>query len=218
MTVEECVRLYLVTDRALARGRPLEDVIRPAVAGGVTAVQLREKDLDSREFYETALRITALLRGKNVPLFINDRVDVAIAAGTEGIHVGQQDLPAHVVRRMAPPGMLLGVSVATPEEAHIAEIARADYVSVSPVFLTPTKPDATGAVGLEGVQRIRAATRLPLLAIGGIGVANARAVIEAGADGVSVVSAVMSAEDPEAAARELLDQVQAGLRARAGER
>ena len=206
------LRLYLVTDRDLARGRPLADVVARAVRGGVTAVQLREKTIGARRFLAEVVEIKGLLAGTGVPVFVNDRVDVAIAAAADGVHVGQDDLPAADARRLIGPGMLLGVSVATPEEARAALAAGADYVSVSPVFLTPTKPDAEHAVGLEGVALIRrVVASSPLLAIGGIDARNARAVAVAGSDGVAVVSALMTAPDPESAAVTLRREVDAGL-------
>jgi len=143
------LRLYLVTDRDLARGRPLADVVARAVRGGVTAVQLREKTIGARRFLAEVVEIKGLLAGTGVPVFVNDRVDVAIAAGADGMHVGQDDLPAADARRLIGPGMLLGVSVATPEEARAALAAGADYVSVAAVFLNPNKPDAEHAVGLQ---------------------------------------------------------------------
>ncbi len=211
----DCLRLYLVTDRDLAGGRPLAEVVRLALRGGVTAVQLREKALGARRFLEEVRQLQAVLAGTGVPLFVNDRVDVALAAGADGVHVGQDDLPAAEARRLVGPAMLLGVSVATADEARKALSDGADYVSVSPVFLTPTKPDAELAVGLEGVARVRAAAGdAPVLAIGGINAGNARAVVAAGSDGVAVVSAVMSAPDPEAAAADLRREVDAVLELR----
>jgi thiamine-phosphate pyrophosphorylase len=208
----DSLRLYLVTDRNLAGGRPLAEVVRLAVRGGVTAVQLREKSLGASRFLEEVRELQRVLAGTGVPLFVNDRVDVALAAGADGVHVGQDDLPAADARRLIGPAMLLGVSVATPDEARAALAAGADYVSVSPVFLTPTKPDAEFAVGLEGVARVRsAAGDAPVLAIGGINAGNARAVVAAGSDGVAVVSAVMSAPDPAAAAADLRRAVDAAL-------
>jgi thiamine-phosphate pyrophosphorylase len=208
----EFLRLYLVTDRDLAGGRPLAEVVRRALRGGVTAVQLREKSLGASRFLEEVRELQRVLAGTGVPLVVNDRVDVALAAGVDGVHVGQDDLPTAEARRLVGPSMLLGVSVATADEARRALDHGADYVSVSPVFLTPTKPDAELAVGLEGVASVRAAAGdAPVLAIGGINAGNARAVVAAGADGVAVVSAVMSAPDPEAAAADLRREVDAGL-------
>lgn len=206
------LRLYLVTDRDLSLGRPLTDVVASAVRGGVTAIQVREKTLGGRAFLDEITALQRLLAGSGVPLFVNDRVDLALAAGADGVHVGQEDLPAADARRLIGPKLLLGVSVATESEARRAVAEGADYVSVSPVFLTPTKPDADTAVGIEGVERVRRAVPTsPLLAIGGIDAGNARSVVAAGADGVSVVSAIMAAADPEAAAAELRREVEAGL-------
>jgi thiamine-phosphate pyrophosphorylase len=208
----DCLRLYLVTDRDLARGRPLAEVVRRALRGGVTAVQVREKALGARRFLEEVRELQSVLAGTGVPLFVNDRVDVALAASADGVHVGQDDLPAAEARRLVGPAILLGVSVATADEARKALSEGADYVSVSPVFLTPTKPDAELAVGLEGVASVRAAAGdAPVLAIGGLDAGNARAVVAAGSDGVAVVSAVMSAPDPEAAAAALRREVDTGL-------
>lgn len=208
----DCLRLYLVTDRELAGGRPLAEVVRRALRGGVTAVQVREKALGARRFLEEVRELQAVLAGTGVPLVVNDRVDVALAARADGVHVGQDDLPAAEARRLVGPALLLGVSVATADEARKALSEGADYVSVSPVFLTPTKPDAELAVGLEGVASVRAAAGdAPVLAIGGLDAGNARAVVAAGSDGVAVVSALMSAPDPEAAAADLRREVDTGL-------
>jgi thiamine-phosphate pyrophosphorylase len=209
------LRLYLVTDRDLARGRTLEDVVQAAVDGGVTAVQIREKDLEAGAFLREAVALRGPLHRLGVPLFVNDRADVALAAHADGLHVGQSDLPASAARRLIGPDLLMGVSVTTEDEALRAVGDGADYVSVSPVFITPTKPDADEAVGLEGVERIRRAVAgTPVLAIGGIDATNAGAVVAAGSDGVSVVSAIMSAEDPRTAARSLRAEVDAALEAR----
>lgn len=206
------LKLYLVTDRDLARGRSVADIVRQAVRGGVTAVQVREKTLATRPFLDEIRAVRGVLDGTGVPLFVNDRADLALAAGADGIHVGQQDLPASDARRLTGPDMHLGVSVATEEDARRAIADGADYISVSPVFLTPTKPDAEAAVGLDGLARIRtSASTAPLIAIGGIGPANVRSVIAAGADGVAVVSAIMAADDPAAAAAALRREIDAAL-------
>lgn len=199
--------LYLVTDRGLAGGRAIEQVVSAAVEGGVSVVQIREKECGAAEFLVLACRLRACLENAGVPLVVNDRVDVALACGAAGVHVGQEDLPCAVVRRLIGDSMLLGVSVATAGQAVAAEKAGADYVSVSPVFPTPTKPDVSDAVGLEGLTEIRRAVRLPVVAIGGINAANAPQVIRAGADGVCVVSAIVAAPDPRRAASELRSAV-----------
>ena len=202
--------LYLVTDRSLARGRPLPQLVRAAVAGGVTVVQLREKAARTRDFLALALELKALLDPLGVPLIINDRLDVALAAGAFGVHVGQDDLPCEIARRLVGDAMALGVSVSTPAEAREAEAAGADYLGVSPVFPTPTKDDAPAATGLDGLAAIRAASVLPLVAIGGLSATNAAEVVAAGADGVAVVSAIMAADDPQTAAHALRAAIERG--------
>ncbi len=195
--------LYLVTDSALAMGRRLPDVVRAAVDGGVTCVQVREKDVSARTYIERLLAVRPLLHERGVPLFVNDRVDVALAVEADGVHLGQTDLPLDMARRVAACRLLVGVSCETVQDATDAERAGADYVSVSPVFATPTKMDTAPALGLDGVRAIRRAVRVPVVAIGGISMANAAEVIRAGADGICVVSAIVSASDPRAAAAAL---------------
>mgnify|MGYP005814989463 CR=1 FL=1 len=195
--------LYLVTDSALAMGRPLLDVVRAAVEGGVTCVQVREKDLPARAYIERLLAVRPLLGERGIPLFVNDRVDVALAVEADGVHLGQTDLPLGMARRLVADRLLIGVSCETVQDAIDAERGGADYVSVSPVFATPTKADTAPALGLDGVRAVRRAVRVPVVAIGGITAANAADVIRAGADGICVVSAIVSASDPRAAAAAL---------------
>jgi thiamine-phosphate pyrophosphorylase len=199
----DVVLLMLVTDRALSRGRETAWIVREAVAGGVTCVQLREKNGGTREFLEEARAVKAALEGTGVPLIINDRVDVALAAGADGVHLGQQDLPIADARRLVPQGWIIGVSAESVEDAVRAERDGADYVGASPVFATPTKMDAAPPLGLDGLRAIRAAVKIPVVAIGGIHAGNARDVVCAGADGLAVVSAIVAADDPRAAAAEL---------------
>jgi len=199
--------LYLVTDRALAGERPLASIVAAAVAGGVSVVQIREKGADARAFLDEALALRRLLDAQGIPLIVNDRLDIALACGAAGLHIGQRDLPYAEARRLAGPGLLIGVSASTVDEAVAAERAGADYLGVSPVFATPTKTDAPAATGLDGLRRIRDAVRLPLVAIGGIHAGNAAAVLAAGADGLAVVSAIMAAADPRLAAAELREVV-----------
>ncbi len=195
--------LYLVTDRAAARGRGLVDVVRAAVQGGASIVQLRDKEVGTRDSLRLALELKVLLDPLGVPLIVNDRLDLALACGAAGVHLGQDDLPCDVARRLVGAECLLGVSVSTPEEARRATGEGADYLGVSPVFDTPTKWDTPAATGLAGLTAIRAVTHLPLIAIGGLNEGNAASVMAAGADGIAVVSALMAAEDPAAAARAL---------------
>lgn len=197
--------LYLVTDRGLCGERSLEDVILRSVRGGARYVQIREKDQSTRDFIEEALRIKNILKPFDVPLIINDRVDVAIAVKAEGVHVGQNDMPYRMARSLMGPGAVIGLSVETWEDVEEAEGFDCDYIGVSPVFETPTKTDTKGAWGLDGLARIKAFSRHPLVAIGGINVSNAADVVKSGADCVAVVSAVCAAPDPEAESRKVAD-------------
>ena len=203
------VSLYLVTDRSLSKGRATAEVVREAVAGGVTCVQLREKACGTREFLAEVRAVKAVLQGTGVPLIINDRVDVALAVGAAGVHLGQQDMPISDARRLGPPGWIIGISAESVEDAVRAEGEGADYVGVSPVFATPTKTDHAPPLGLDGLRRIRAAVKIPLVAIGGIHAGNAREVMAAGADGLAVVSAIVAADDPRAAAEILRREIAA---------
>lgn len=204
--------VMLVVGPGDTRGRPVREVVRAAVAGGVTAVQLRDKGDDVRAQVTEARALVALLQPLGVPLLVNDRVDVALAAGAGGAHVGQEDLAPEDARRLLGPGRLVGLSVTTPDEAAglgTLPAATVDYVGVGPVFATPTKPDAAPPLGIAGLRAACAALAasvpaVPAIAIGGIAAHNAAAMIAAGADGVAVVSAICAADDPEWAARELV--------------
>ena len=199
----DAVRLYLVTDRALCGGRALLDVVAAAVAGGVTCVQLREKEVPTREFVMLARALALILRPAGVPLIINDRLDVALVVGAQGLHLGQSDLDVFDARRHLPPGALLGLSVESLDDVRASRGLPVDYLGVRPVFGTPTKTDTAAPFGLEGLRSARALSDLPLVAIGGLNETNAAPVRRAGADGVAVVSALMAAPDAKAAARVL---------------
>jgi thiamine-phosphate pyrophosphorylase len=171
-------------------------------------VQLREKDCATRQFVELARALKALLAPAGVPLIVNDRVDVALAAAAAGVHLGQSDMDCRDARRLLGPGALIGLSVETLAQSAAAP-GEADYLGVSPVFSTPTKTDTAPAWGLDGLAALRRETSRPLVAIGGIHAENASQVIAAGADGIAVVSALCAAADPEAAARELRRRISA---------
>jgi thiamine-phosphate pyrophosphorylase len=194
--------LYLVTDPELARGRALTEVVAAAVRGGVTLVQLRDKAAGGRALLETARALKAVLDPQGVPLIVNDRADVAHAVGA-GCHVGQSDLPAEAARAILGPDALLGVSLDEPEQSHSIDGDLVDYVAYGPFAATATKIDAGDPVGADGLAAVRKQTMLPLIAIGGIEARNVAEAVIAGADGIAVVSAIMSAADPEAASREL---------------
>jgi thiamine-phosphate pyrophosphorylase len=201
----ERLRLIVVTDPDCGAGRGVADVVRAALRGGAPAIQLRMKDGSAREMADLARALLAETRPTGALLFINDRVDVALAVGADGAHVGQDDLPAAAARRIVPPGFLIGVSAETAELARRAEADGADYVGVGPVYATGSKADAGDAVGTGRISEVAAAVRIPVVGIGGITAENAQAVIRAGAAGVAVISTVMRAEDPEAAVRALLE-------------
>jgi thiamine-phosphate pyrophosphorylase len=195
--------LYLVTDRGLCRNRPLQDIILHAVQGGSDYVQLREKDISTRFFVEEARSVKKILEPFRVPLIINDRLDVALACGADGVHIGQEDMPYAEARQRMGRDALIGVSVETWEDVEACEKLDVDYIGVSPVFATPTKTNTKEPWGLEGLKKIKAFSRHALVAIGGINAANAADVMRAGADCLAVVSAVCSADDPVTAARNL---------------
>ena len=197
--------LYLVTDRMLCHNHSFETVVKEAIEGGVTMVQLREKQASSKEFYEIAIRIKKILHPYNVPLIINDRLDIAIACDAEGLHIGQSDLPYEVARKILGKEKIIGLSVENMQDAINANDLDVDYIGLSPVFGTPTKTDTALPLGLEGVRKITEISKHPTVGIGGLNLHNAREVIDAGANGISVVSAIMSAENPRSAASELID-------------
>jgi len=195
--------LYLVTDRRLCGGKPLEEVIIKAVKGGVAYVQLREKDVSTRFFVEEVKRVKKLLEQYKVPLIINDRVDVALACGAEGVHIGQEDMPFEIVRKLMGPKAIIGLSVETWKDVEASQKLDVSYIGVSPVFSTPTKTDTKGVWGLEGLAKIKAFSCHPVVAIGGINESNVREVLKAGADCVAIVSAICASPDPEMAARNI---------------
>jgi thiamine-phosphate pyrophosphorylase len=195
--------LYLVTDRGLARGRNTLEIVKAAVDGGATVVQLREKDCSTREFIEQAFAIKNFLKARKVPLIINDRLDIAQAVEADGVHLGQTDMPLYMAKDILGDSMLIGISAESLEDAVAAEKGGADYLGVSPIYATPTKTDTAPPLGLAGLRKIRKAVRLPLVGIGGLNKENSADVIRSGADGVAVVSAIVAADDPEAAASAL---------------
>ncbi|NMB64627.1 MAG: thiamine phosphate synthase [Spirochaetes bacterium] len=194
--------LYLVTDRQLAK-KPVEVVVEEAIKGGADCVQLREKNIDTKEFVEIAQMIKYITDRYNVPLIINDRIDVALAVHAYGVHLGQDDMPLTIARKIVPHAMVIGISVSTVNEAIEAEKDGADYIGAGSVFPTSTKDDISGIIGLEGIQEIKKAVSIPVIAIGGIQIHNAEQVIQHGADGIAVVSAIVSSDNPYEAAKTL---------------
>lgn len=201
--------LYLVTDSELMTTATVEEAVEQAIVGGATLVQLREKTASSRAFYDTALRVQAICRQHSVPLIVNDRVDIALSVDAAGVHVGQDDLPAEVVRRIIGPDKILGVSASNLPEALVAVEAGADYLGVGAMQPTGTKTDAKLTSMLE-LARIRAKVALPIVVIGGINRENAYGFAQAGVAGLAVVSAIVAQKDIAAAARELKAEFERG--------
>lgn len=197
------IGLYLVTDRRFLDGRSLEDVVVRAVEGGVRTVQLREKDISTREFIEEALSLKKVLRRYDVPLIVNDRVDVALAADADGVHLGQSDMPYAAARKLLGKEKIIGLSVENMDQVLESNVLDVDYIGISPVFSTSTKTDTETPFGLEGLKEAVRISRHRAVAIGGINAGNIRDIRMCGADGAAVVSAVMGSADPESAARRL---------------
>lgn len=195
--------LYLVTDANLSRGRSPREVVEAAILGGVTVVQYREKSASTRRMIDEALELRDLCRRYSVPFIVDDRVDVALAVQADGVHVGQDDMPASLARRLIGHDKILGVSAENMEQALAAQADGADYIGASPIFATPTKPDAPPPIGVAGLLQMARTCPLPIVAIGGLNATNAGSMIRAGAAGVAVVSAIVGADDVQAAASEL---------------
>jgi len=197
--------IYLVTDRRLIRDKSIQDVILQAIKGGVSMVQIREKEISTRTFIKEAQEIKKLIEPFDVPLIINDRVDVALAIGADGVHIGQQDIPYPFVRKILGEDAIIGLSVETLQQVQEAEDYNVAYLGVSSIFPTNTKKNTNQIWGLEGLKKVRASSHHSLIAIGGINLSNAASVFEVGADGIAVVSAICSAENSEHTAKHLYE-------------
>lgn len=199
-------KLYLVTDREMLKNRDIFSAVEMAIKGGVTLIQLREKDITTEEFYKIALKLKVITSKYNVPLIINDRLDIALAVDAEGVHVGQQDMPAVIARKIIGNDKILGVSAATLEEARKAEEDGADYVGIGAMFPTSTKDDAR-AVDIDELIEIKKALNIPVVAIGGISEKNIELLSTAKIDGVAVISAILGKEDVKTASEGLRKQL-----------
>ncbi|MEZ5872441.1 MAG: thiamine phosphate synthase [Nitratireductor sp.] len=204
--------LYLVTDPQLGGSRDLIEIVEAAIAGGVTIVQLRDPNAGTRAMVETATRLLQVTRRNGVPLLINDRVDVALAAGADGVHLGQSDMQADQARKLLGAESIIGLSVGSEAEhaASLKVLHAVDYLGTGPAYTTSTKHDAGAAIGEAGITALKVRTSLPVVAIGGIDVARCAGLIRAGADGVAVVSAIMAASDPKSAARAFTAEIAKG--------
>lgn len=198
-------KLYLVTDRGISRAKDIFEGVKAAIKGGVTLVQLREKDVSSLDFYNIALTMKDLTHRYDIPLIINDRLDIALAIDADGLHIGQEDLPLEVARKVLGKDKILGYSVTSVEEAVYGEKSGADYLGAGPVFPTGSKLDAVSPIGIETLKRIRERVAIPVVGIGGIGASNIREVRSSGVAGVSLISAILGYDDIEGAARDLVN-------------
>lgn len=196
--------LYVLTDRELSRGRETLVIAEAALIGGASVIQLRDKLASTRALVEEGLALRELTREHGALLIVNDRLDVALAVDADGMHVGQDDMPAKIARRLLGPDRILGVSVGTIEEGRAAIADGADYLGVGPIFATSSKADAGSPIGLALVKTLAHDYQTPLVAIGGINARNAREIIQTGAASIAVISAVVSADDVTEATRELV--------------
>jgi thiamine-phosphate pyrophosphorylase len=188
--------LYLVTDSSLTKNRSLTWTIEEAIKGGVTMVQVREKNCSTFEFLQLAEKIKVITQFHHIPLIINDRVDIALAVDADGVHIGQSDMPYGIARKILGHAKIIGLSVETIEEAREANNLDVDYIGISPVFGTNTKLNIKTPLGLEGIRSISSFSKHSIVGIGGINPQNTPDILKAGANGVAVVSAIISAENP----------------------
>ncbi|MGA9139193.1 MAG: thiamine phosphate synthase [Methanocella sp.] len=195
--------LYVITDEKLSKGLTHPQIARLAIAGGADVIQLRDKTCDCTYFGRCAAEIKDIAKEAGVPFIVNDRLDIALQTGADGVHLGQGDMPLKFARRVAPKGFVIGISAGTLREALEAEHDGADYIGLGPVFSTTSKDDAGAVCGLELLKEALSRVSIPIVAIGGIGTHNAADVIAAGADGIAVISAVVSQDDVAGAARAL---------------
>ena len=204
--ITKALRVYVIPDSAAGAPRSLEEQARLAILGGATMIQLRDKEMTGRELYETAQRLLLLCRPRGIPLIVNDRLDVALVSGADGVHLGAEDLPVYAAKRLVPEGFIVGATAHSVEEGIRAEADGADYVGVGAAFPSGTKKGAV-VLGVAGVREVCSAISLPTVAIGGITAENAREVLDSGVDGVSVVASVVGQEDIQAAASLLVKTV-----------
>lgn len=204
-SLKETLSLYLVTDPVLHGGRGVIPTVRLALEAGVRIVQLRDKEASTRQLLREAKQLRALCESYSAVFVVNDRVDVALVSGAHGVHLGQDDMQADEAREILGPDVIIGVSVRTVKEAIEASATGADYIAANMVFSTATKTDIEEPLGIEMVKELSRASRLPLVAIGGIKPENAGLMIKAGCAGVAVVSAIMNAEDPGMEVRRFLE-------------
>lgn len=196
--------LYLITDRRFLKGRELKKVVEDAILGGVTIVQVREKDVSTREFYNVAKEVKEVTDHYKVPIIINDRLDIAQAINAHGVHLGQKDMHLNIARRILGKDKIIGISVGNVKEALEAENNGADYLGIGTIFPTGSKKDVDAIIGIDGLSKIKNNISIPSVAIGGINKTNFKDVLNTGIEGISVISAILDEDDINIAANNLL--------------
>ncbi len=196
--------LYLITDRRFLKGRELKKVVEDAILGGVTIVQVREKDVSTREFYNVAKEVKEVTDHYKVPIIINDRLDIAQAINAHGVHLGQKDMQLNIARRILGKDKIIGISVGNIKEALEAENNGADYLGIGTIFPTGSKKDVDAIIGIDGLSKIKNNISIPSVAIGGINKTNFKDVLNTGIEGISVISAILDEDDISIAANNLL--------------
>ncbi|ADK16352.1 MULTISPECIES: thiamine phosphate synthase [Clostridium] len=195
--------LYLVTDRSFLKDKSLQQAVEESILGGVTLVQLREKDASTREFYEIAKEVKKVTDHYKVPFLINDRLDIAQAVDADGVHLGQSDMPINTARKILGKDKIIGISAGNVDEALEAEKNGADYIGIGTIFFTGTKKDIDTPIGIEGLRKIYSSINIPAVAIGGVNETNFKEVFSTGVDGISVISAILGKSDITAASKAL---------------
>ncbi|MGO5066158.1 thiamine phosphate synthase [Clostridium sp. LCP25S3_F8] len=196
--------LYLITDRRFLKGRELKKVIEDAILGGVTIVQVREKDISTREFFKVAKEVKEVTDYYKVPIIINDRLDIAQAIDADGVHLGQKDMPLNIARKILGKDKIIGISVGNVEEALEAENNGADYLGIGTIFPTGSKKDVDAIIGIDGLSQVKNSISIPSVAIGGINKTNFKDVLKTGIEGISVISAILDEDNVRLAANNLL--------------
>ncbi len=187
--------LYVITDESLSKGLSHAEIARRAIAGGADVIQLRDKAMSGKSLMQTAKELRTITKNAGVAFIVNDRLDVALLCGADGVHLGQDDIPAKLAKTITPEGFILGVSARTVEEAILAEQEGADYIGLGPICDTSSKDDAGNRCGFNVISEVKRQVSIPVIAIGGLGPANAEKAVTAGADGLAVISAVVSQDD-----------------------
>jgi thiamine-phosphate pyrophosphorylase len=195
--------LYLITDRSFLKGRSLKTLVEESILGGATIVQVREKDVSTREFYRVAMEVKEVASYYKIPLIINDRIDIAHAIDADGVHLGQDDMPLSIARKILGKEKIIGISASNLEEALEAQNNGADYLGIGAIFYTGTKKDIETPIGIEQLKNIYQNIKIPAVAIGGINETNFKDVLSTGIDGISVISAILGKDDVRAAAKAL---------------